>query len=373
MKIILIFACSVFTGFLSFGQEMSNFTETDRIALNIPDAQIHSTADIAAYINKNFNTDDKKVRAAYVWVISHIRYSKDSLHRVILDADKDQLVTVTMRRRKGVCEDFSSVFNDICKKLNLRSFVIQGYSKQSGSVDKSSHAWCTVFINNKWMLYDPTWDAGLVNIFSAPVNTTYYQVAPQSFIENHMPFDPMFQLSDHPINYKEFNSGDITFDKDKTYFNYADSIDAWQQLDPLTAYTNSLLRIEKQGSSNSLVDTRLKQLTMEIEIINQDKDSIMYNGAIADYNSGINILNNFLTYRNNQFKPAKGDAEVELIFKNINKYISSAHAKLAEVNNSQAVLTLNTGDVEAALDKLSARVKEEQVFLKNYIGVAKEK
>jgi hypothetical protein len=373
MKMVLVFACFVFMRFLAFGQEMSNYTETDRIALNIPDAQAQSTADIVAYINKNSDADDKKVRAAYVWVISHIQYSKDSLHRVILDADKDQLVTVTMRRRKGVCEDFSSVFNDICRKLNLRSFVIQGYSKQSGSVDKSSHAWCTVFTDNKWMLYDPTWDAGLVNSFSAPVNTKYYQVAPQSFIENHMPFDPMFQLSDHPITYKEFNTGNINFDKGKAYFNYVDSINAWQQLDPLTAYTNSALRIERNGPPDPLISTRLKQLTMEIEIINQDKDSVMYNGAIADYNSGIKALNNFLGYRNNQFKPAKTDEEVELIFKNIKKYILSAHEKLDEVNSSQAVLTLNTGDVEAALDKLSARVKEEQIFLKNYIGTAIEK
>src|SRR5665213_2160553 len=245
MKAVFVITCFVFSGFLAVGQEMSSYTEIDRIALNIPEAQARSTADIAAYINKDFDTDDKKVRAAYVWVISHIQYSKDSLHRVILDADKDQLVTVTMRRRKGVCEDFSSVFNDICRKLNLRSFVIQGYSKQSGSVDKASHAWCTVFTNDKWMLYDPTWDAGLVNSFSVPIKTNYYQVAPQAFIENHMPFDPMFQLSDHPITYKEFNSGNITFGKEKTYFNYADSINAWQQLDPLAAYTNSLLRIER--------------------------------------------------------------------------------------------------------------------------------
>jgi hypothetical protein len=373
MKTAFVFACFVFAGFLAFGQETGNYAETDRIALNIPDAQAHSTEDIAAYINKNFDTDDKKVRAAYIWVIFHIQYSKDSLHRVILDADKDQLVTVTMRRRKGVCEDFSSVFNDICRKVNLRSFVIQGYSKQSGSVDNSSHAWCTVFINNKWMLYDPTWDEAFVNNFSLPVSTRYYQVAPQVFIENHMPFDPMFQLSYHPVTYKEFNNGNINFDNGKAYFNYVDSINALQRLDPLTAYTNALLRIERNGTPDPLISTRLKQLKMEIEIINQDKDSAMYNGAIADYNSGIKVLNNFLAYRNNQFKPAKTNAEVDLIFNDINKYISSAHAKLNVLNNSQAVLMLNTGDVEAALDKLSARVKEEQIFLKNYIGAAKEK
>jgi hypothetical protein len=373
MKMVLVFACFFFMRFLAFGQAMSNYTETDRMALNIPDTQAQSTADIAAYINKKFDADDKKVRAAYVWVISHIQYSKDSLHRVILDADKDQLVTVTMRRRKGVCEDFASVFNDICRKLNLRSFVIQGYSKQSGSVDKSSHAWCTVFTDDKWMLYDPTWDAGLVSNFSAPLNTNYYQVTPQAFIENHMPFDPMFQLSDHPITYKDFNTGNINFNKEKTYFDYADSINAWQQLDPLTTYTNSLLRIERNGTPDPLISTKQKQIKMEIEIINQDKDSVMYNGAIADYNSGIKVLNNFLAYRNNQFKPAKTDAEVELIFNDINKYIFKAHTKLGEVDRSQAALILDTGDVKAALDKLSARVKEEQIFLKNYIGAAKEK
>lgn len=372
MKALVVCLYLLSAAFIAAAQDMNEYAQTDRIALNIPDAKSNSTDDVAKFINDHFNTDNQKVRAIYVWVISHIKYDKDSLHRVILDEDRDQLVTFAMRRKRGVCENFAAIFNDICRKSKLKSFVIEGYTKQEGSVDKISHAWCTVLIDNKWALFDPTWDAGMANRFTEPVNTYYYEASPNSFVQTHMPFDPMFQLLDYPISFKEFNTGNIKLGGGKTYFNYADSIKAFEQLDPLSAYQSSASRIERNGPTNNLINTKLIQLKMEIEIINQDKDSVMYNGAIADYNAGISNFNNFLNWRNNQFKPAKTNTEVQELFDDVEKHIASARAKLKDVNNSKATLTLNTGDVEAALDNLSKHAKEQQAFLKNYQATAKQ-
>lgn len=371
MKIPAIILCVICLAFKTYAQDGNDYTETDRIALNIPSSQTNSTADIAAWINKNFDTDNKKIRAIYIWVISNIRYSTDSIHRVILNEDRDQLVTFALRRRKGVCENFAAIFDDICRKCGLISFAVEGYTKQNGSVDRASHAWDIAFVDNKWSLYDPTWDAGQP-VFQ-PANINYFKVSPPVFIQTHMPFDPMFQLLDYPLTYKEFNKGNIKSNINTTYFNYADSLKEYENAVPLKKYTSAFQRIQNNGVANNLISTKLSQLRLEIELIYQVKDSVLYNDAIADYNYATNTFSNFIAYRNNQFKPEKTDAEVQSIFDDVEKRIISARSKLKEVNQSKATLTLNTGDVEYAINMLANHVKGQKIFLKNYQATVRDK
>lgn len=373
MKFLSTLLLLTFYGFTSIAQGINDYAEADRIALTIPSSQTNNSADIAAYINNHLNTDFKKVRAIYIWVAANIKYDADSLHRVILQEDRDELVTRALKRKRGVCENFAAVFTDLCKRCGIRSFAIEGYTKQNAGIDKTGHAWSSAYVDNKWYLFDPTWDAGYHNNFNGTINTIYFEIEPDEFIQSHMPFDPMFQFLDYPLTYKEFNNGNKSADDFKTYFNYKDSINDFEKLNALKRFANSAARIEKNGARNDVINTKLSQLKMEMEIINQDKDSVLYNTAVNNYNDAVKIFNDFLTYRNNQFTPGKTTTEVHKIFDNIDKLIASARANLKDVKESKAVLVLETGGVEEALDKLSAHIKEQQVFLKNYIGSAKDK
>ncbi len=183
----------------------------------------------------------------------------------------------------------------------------------------------------------------------------------------------MFQLLDYPVTYKEFNNDNIKSKKGAAYFNYADTLSKFENAEPLQRYASAYDRIENNGLPNSMISTKLKQLRFEIEIIYQVRDSVLYNDAIADYNNATNEFNNFIAYRNNQFKPEKKDTDVQLTFDDIEKKIASARRKLKEVNQSKATLTLDTGDVEYALNTLSDHVKEQEAFTKNYKATAKEK
>ena len=371
MIILYFLACT----FICKSQGENEYAQIDRIALNIPSPQTNNTADIAAYINAHFDTDSKKVRAAYTWVANNIKYDAAHLHRVILNEDREEKVTWAIERKKGVCENFAAILTDICVKTGLRSYAIEGYTRYNGSVDKSGHAWCAVFIGNHWYLYDPTWDAGFQENghFIAQRGTNYFQVSPSEFIQSHMPFDPLFQFLNYPLTYQEFSKGLSKANDQTTYFNYIDSINANEKLAPLGQYELAAGRIEKNGTPTQNVSLRLKQLKMEKEIIYQDKDADLYNSAIADYKEAIAGFKDFLIYRNNKFMPAKPVAETEAMLDAILKQVADANNKLKEVNQSKATLALNTGDVEKVLNDLSAKVKEQQIFLRNYLSTAKEK
>lgn len=356
-------------------QGLSEYSSIDRISLSIPASQTNNTADIAFYINAHCSTDQQKVRAAYSWVANNIKYDAAHLHRVILDEDKGERVTWALERKKGVCENFAAILTDICIKCGLRSYAIEGYTRYNGSVDKAGHAWSAVFIDNNWYLYDPTWDAGFQENgkFIGQNGANYFQVSPSEFIQSHMPFDPLYQFLEHPLTYQEFSKAYTRADGTTTYFNYKDSIDADEKLTPLNRYEAAAIRIQKNGVPTQNVSTRLKQLRMEKEIIYQDNDADLYNSAVEDYKKAITNFKQFLTYRNNQFMPAKPVSETEGMLHNILSQIANANRKLKEVNGSKATLALNTGDVEKVLSDLETKVKEQQIFLKNYLSTAKDK
>ncbi|MEO6456308.1 MAG: transglutaminase domain-containing protein [Ginsengibacter sp.] len=350
-------------------QSISDYYYTDKTALSISAAQTNTTADIADFIKANFDTDSKKVRAIYTWVAANIIYTSDSIHPLIFEEDREQRIATALKRRKGVCENYAAIFNDICLRSGLRSLIIEGYTKQNGSMDKSPHAWCTVFIDGKWHLYDPTWDEERAHrgLFTGNIIYEYFQVSPELFIQSHMPFDPMFQLLNYPVTYKEFYNGNTQINHSIPYFNYADSISVFENINYLDKYLSAAQRIEKNGVPSPMISNKLKQLKMDIEIIYEDRDTALYNSAIADYNTALSIFNTYINYRNNQFIPTKTDVEVQSLFQDVEKRIASGKFKLDEVNHSKAGLTLNTASLEKVFDDLSAHVKEQQIFLRDYL------
>jgi cation transport regulator ChaC len=106
--------------------------------------------------------------------------------------------------------------------------------------------------------------------------------------------------------------------------------------------------------------------------LNQDTDADLYNAAVDNYNIAVNSLNVFLTYRNNRFQPQKSNAEVQILFQNVQNLIGSAYEKLKRINSSKANLQLDTGDIQQKLDELTTKLKQQQLFFKNYRQTAEK-
>jgi hypothetical protein len=353
MKTLVVLLSIIGCATIAAGQGFQ-YTEIDRIALNLPEDQTGTTKDIAEYLGKHLDSDSKKIRAIYTWVTNNIKYDRDSIQLVILDKDNDQRVTYALKRRRGVCENFAAIFTDLCIKSGIPSFAIEGYTRQGGAIDKSPHVWCAAFTDGQWFMYDPTWDAGFISngYFTSRIQTNYFKIGPDNFIQNHLPFDPLFQFLDYPVSYKEFRAGS-TRSTNQKYFNHIDSIKKYQASDPLTKYLSALNRMANYGWPSRLIDTKLKRIKFEIELIYQDRDINAYDAAVDNYNEALEILNKLVIYRNNQFSPLKENGEIDSMFATIGQKIKLAHLKLNQVNQSTATLALNTGDITQRLNDLS--------------------
>jgi hypothetical protein len=358
---LMVFSCCY-----SFSKAQPfNESQVDNRMLAIPSSQTTSTTSIADYVKQNFHTDREKLRAIYIWVASNIRYTSDSANVINLGPDPDAKVTAALRRRRGVCENFAAIFHDICGKAGLTSFMVDGYTKQNGSVDKTGHSWCAVFADNTWLLCDPTWDVDNGS------HTKYFFAEPSEMITSHMPFDPMWQLLEHPVSHRDFYNGSTFQNKSAPYFNYADSIAAYIKMDSLQRYRATAFRIEQSDMQNNLVKNSLAYNKMNIEMIRQDKDVDLYDRSVADLNEATSIYNNFVQYRNKQFMPAITDKALEESLNGVDAKFSDAHKNLDEIARSVATFQFSTDDLRNRLNALALRVKEQKAFLALYLKTDK--
>lgn len=358
-RIFFICSIAIFMGHIN-AQGSNDFSYVDNRALNIPDAQTHSTNTIADYISNNFKTEGERFRAIYTWVTANIKYSTDSMYIINWGADETTKVTAALRRRKGVCENYAAIFNDIALKVGLVCHVVTGYTRQTGNQHNSGHSWCAVLIDEKWLLCDPTWDEGFRN------SPKYFMVAPTGFIDTHFPFDPIWQLLPYPVTSKEFNRGIGYHEKKSPPFNFVDSVDAFLKLDKYERDIATAIRLEKTGTESELQNNWLKYTRMKIAIVQGENDMELYNSAVADLNKATNFFNAFVQYRNSQFSPVKSQFEINGMLEPVGSSILSAWQKIGQIgkNNFQ----YDVGGISERLNVLSTKLQVQKAFLVRYLA-----
>lgn len=209
-KLILIkitLSCFLAIGYCNAQTKKGNeYSNIDKLALKLPDSLSKSTTDIARYISSSFKTNDEKSRAIFIWITSNIQYDVDNMFAINFNEKQEEKTTKALLTRKGICENYASLFAEICKKCKIKSHVVTGYTKQVGFVDYVPHAWNIAYVDTAWFLFDPTWASGYVNgdKFYKKLNNDYYKAKPLEFIKSHMPFDYMWQLLNYPITSQEF-------------------------------------------------------------------------------------------------------------------------------------------------------------------------
>jgi len=66
-------------------------------------------------------------------------------------------VTQIIQSRAGVCSEYATLFNAMARLASIPSSVVHGFAL--GEYDKfESHAWNMIYIDNKWIHVDPTWN-----------------------------------------------------------------------------------------------------------------------------------------------------------------------------------------------------------------------
>jgi len=356
------------------------YAATDKKALALPDSLSNTTRQIATYITANFATDSDKARAIFIWVASNIQYDIDNMFAINFYEKKEEKIAKALKTKKGICENYAAVFNDVCQKSGLISYVITGYTRQNGFADYIPHAWCAAQVNGTWYLFDPTWGSGYVSNgkFVKKINNNYYKVPPSRLIKSHIPFDPMWEFLNYPVTNQEFYEGKTQENKSKPYFSFTDSIAAYEKLSEVDQDAAAARRIEANGVKNALVFNQLEYLKRSIEIYNSEKKVStnnakvdLYNSAVADYNEGVNNFKDFIDYRNNQFKPTRPDAEIQAMFDAAYNKINTASTKLNQVKDPDSNIAAMIVTFHKSIDDAMSHLDEQKEWLAKYFSKGK--
>ena len=341
--------------------------------MQLPDSLTKTTDLIANYIIANFSSDNDKSRAIFIWVASNIQYDIDNMFAINFYEKKEDKIAKTLKTRKGICENYASLFTDICIKSGLKSFVIEGYTRQNGFTDYLPHAWSATLIDTSWFLFDPTWGSGYVNggKFFKKINNEYFKAPPATLIKSHIPFDYLWQFLNYPISNQEFYEGKTQQNKTKVYFSFKDTLQAYEKQSHIEQLISSAYRVEKNGVKNSLVFDRLQHLKLEIENDRQTKTVNTYNSAVVDYNEAINGLNEFINYRNKQFTPKKSDPEIQSMLDVPDNKLKEAKNKLGEISSTDVNTAHMIRQFTKSIDDASKQMKEQQDWLKLYFSKSK--
>jgi transglutaminase/protease-like cytokinesis protein 3 len=352
---------------------VNEYALIDKKALQLPDSLTKTTDEIASYIKTNFSNDKEKARAIFTCTATNIQYDIENMFAINFYEKKEDKIAKALHTRKGICENYAAVFQDACTKAGIKSYVIEGYTKQNGFTDYIPHAWCAALIDTTWYMFDPTWGSGYVNggKFYRKINNDYFMARPSTLIKSHMPFDFMWQFLNYPVTNQEFYEGKTQQDKTKPFFNYNDSIKAYENLSHTEQLISAAVRIEKNGIKNSMIFDRLHHIKQEIEQERQEKAFNLYNGAVTNYNDAVNAFNEFVNYRNKQFTPLKSDGEIQNMIDLPDKKLKEAKAKMKEIKEPDSNLAPIMPQLTRSIDDITRQVNEQQEWLKTYFSKGK--
>jgi transglutaminase/protease-like cytokinesis protein 3 len=175
----------------------------------VPDAASSSMRKLVSYLVEGNNSDVGRVRALWVWEATHVAYDGRAYSvNDIPSLDVEQIFI----RRKGVCIDYSTLFERLASLANIPARTIVGLAAgypKSILLGDTRHAWNAVRIGGAWYLLDVTWSAGGLDENSVfhraqSPNETFFLTDPALFVRSHLPDDPLWQLLAKPISRATF-------------------------------------------------------------------------------------------------------------------------------------------------------------------------
>jgi len=355
-------------------QKNKDYSKIDFVALLIPDSLTQSTKGIAGYINSNFSNESDKARAAFIWVTINIQYDVDNMFAINFYANKNEVIDKVLKTRKGICQHYAELYNNIINQVGIKSYVIYGYTKQNEMVNYIPHAWCAGLIDSTWFLFDPTWGSGYVHNsrFVRKINNFYFKTKPENLIKSHMPFDPLWQFLNYPVTNQEFYEGNFKVNKNKPFFNFIDTLSKFEQESNTERLISSSNRIERNGVKNSLIFDKLQENKLEIEYYKNKLVIETHNAAVSFYNDGINELNKFVQYRNKQFIPKKADNEIKNMLDTAEYSLNLSREKLNEIRNPDSNMTLSISQLNRSIEDAMKNLNDQKVFLDKYVKTNKK-
>ena len=112
-----------------------------------------NTVTLAKELTKNKKTDSDKIEVCYQYMVQQFSYDYVKMKNV--EYDYIPVIDEVLKKKLGICYDYSAVFASMLRSQGIKCKLIMGYTTNV----KEYHAWNEVFVNDKWVVVDTTYDS----------------------------------------------------------------------------------------------------------------------------------------------------------------------------------------------------------------------
>lgn len=353
----------------------------------IPDSVTGNTTQLSNYLLTHTQEPVAFTRALYNWMANTIAYDVINTYKPDYYKDTADAVTKTLQTRVAVCQGYAALFSEVCRKGGIPAYFIGGYTQLNGQLGNASHAWVGVKFGDKWYMMDPTWGAGYLQAgkFVRKLNWSYFMVKPEVFVKTHISFDPLWQLSTHPVRHDEFRDSNWSEAGKRPAFSLTDSLDAYSRQSLMAQMQHKIARIESFGVTNQLIGNELVHARNMIQVTQyndqvarQNKEVSTQNVVIDKYNKGgslfnegVGLFNKFVEFKNAQFRPGKPDNEIKAMVDEVGTRLTLAREELDGLQTPDKNIQQQINTLKKSVADLQKRVEEEELFVQKYIKTGK--
>lgn len=330
----------------------------------IPDEYTYSVDSLALYLECNCDTEEEKLKTLYIWMTHTFRYRMfEAFVAGNQREGEEKEIQVLLDKRTGVCRDFSLLFKYVAQAMDIPAFFVEGYTKDSqGYIQREAHAWNVAKVNGKWYNYDITYGMGYArnNEFVSRPTMEQYMVPSSEFMKTHMPFDPIWQLDEHPMTYQAFDQpAEHGKEVYQPLFNYNDSIIAYSKQN---MYQQSLAlqdRILHNGTANALVQYLLDVNGSNIKVHHHNVVYESYKESMKYYSQGWDEMKLFNRYKLANYRPKKNVLEVKAWLDSAQANYEKAKQVMAGVSNPPETISKAVGNLNRYIDELHTLIDQQ--------------
>ncbi len=203
------------------------------VGIKAPNSVSTDAKKLAHYLCDTLEGDYMKANAIYNWITHNIKYDVAAFKRGDL---KRPTIKEVLKKKKALCDGYSDLFTAMCQEIGIRALTLSGYGRDwmfddSNKLYMPRHAWNAVYMANNWHLVDATWGAGVIGQFPNAIQKTikkvknnpaqqigklkfkfrydpdFFMTPPAAFRIKHLPYDPIWQLTDSLMPLAIFESG----------------------------------------------------------------------------------------------------------------------------------------------------------------------
>lgn len=128
-----------------------------------------SVSSLASSLTSGISDDYEKALSIHNWVCSNIYYDSDSITGSTNSAP--YVASDVIETKRAVCLGYANLYAALCRAADIPCNVVTGYALGvSGNTESEwndvninstepNHAWNEVYIDNRWIIVDTTWDS----------------------------------------------------------------------------------------------------------------------------------------------------------------------------------------------------------------------